>query len=117
MGSSQGIARFDAMGSVTSSITSTGSIEVVLQRLDDCLKDMIPTYIKMDVEGAENDALKGGAQVIKKHHPKLAICVYHTQDHIWEIPLEVNNLNPHHRLYLRRYDDEFGDVVCYSVPK
>jgi FkbM family methyltransferase len=116
LGSSQGIARFDAMGSVSSSITSTGSIEVVLQRLDDCLKDMIPTYIKMDIEGAEIDALKGGAQVIKEHHPKLAVCVYHTQDHIWEIPLEMNNLNPHHRLYLRRYDDEFGDVVCYSVP-
>lgn len=116
LGSSQGIVRFDAIGSVASRITSTGSIEVVLQRLDDCLNGIIPTYIKMDIEGFEIDALKGGAQVIKKHHPKLAICVYHTQDHIWEIPLEVNNLNPHHRLYLRRYDDEFGDVVCYSVP-
>ena len=51
LGLSQGIVRFDAIASVTSRITSTRSIEVVLQRLDDCLNGMIPTYIKMDIEG------------------------------------------------------------------
>jgi FkbM family methyltransferase len=117
LGSVQGVARFEAMGSVSSSITTGGSIEVSLQRLDDSLQDVVPTYIKIDIEGAEVDALKGGEGVIQHYHPKLAVCVYHTQDHLWQIPLEIKRLNPDSSFYLRRYDHEFGDVVCYSLPR
>ena len=117
LGSTRGVVRFEAMGSVSSSITADGSIEVSLQRLDDSLRNAVPTYIKMDIEGAEIDALNGGEGVIQQHHPKLAACVYHTQDHLWQIPLEMKRLNPNSSFYLRRYDDEFGDVVCYSIPK
>jgi FkbM family methyltransferase len=116
LGSTAGIVRFAAMGSVSSSITADGSIEVALKRLDDTLQDAAPTYIKMDIEGAEIETLRGGQRAIQTFHPKLAACVYHLQDHLWQIPLEMKRLNPDAALYLRRYDDEFGDVVCYSVP-
>lgn len=117
LGSTEGIVRFDAMGSVSSCITAGGSIEVPLKRLDDTLQDIAPTYIKMDIEGAEIEALRGGERAIQRHHPKLAACVYHVQEHLWQIPLEMKRLNPESAFYLRRYDDEFGDVVCYSIPR
>jgi FkbM family methyltransferase len=115
LGASPGIVRFEAMGSISSSILASGSIEVQRNTLDETLKGIAPTYVKMDIEGAELDALQGGVQTIQEHHPKLAVCVYHTQAHLWEIPLRIKELNPLYRLYLRRYDDEFGDVVCYAV--
>jgi FkbM family methyltransferase len=34
-------------------------------------------FIKMDIEGAEIQAVEGGLPVLMKHHPKLAITTYH----------------------------------------
>ena len=36
--------------------------------------------IKLDIEGAERDALKGGLKSIRQYRPVLAICAYHKQD-------------------------------------
>jgi len=116
LGSARGTVRFDAMGSVSSAITQDGKIEVLLETLDLTLEALAPTYIKMDIEGSEMEALEGGRKIIEKYHPRLACCVYHKQDHLWEIPLKMKELNPDYPLYLRRYDDEFWDVVCYSAP-
>jgi hypothetical protein len=35
-------------------------------------------FIKMDIEGAEPNALRGGAATLGKHKPRMAICAYHT---------------------------------------
>ena len=45
----------------------------------------------MDIEGAELDALNGAKATIRKHLPKLAVCLYHVQEHLWEIPLKIND--------------------------
>jgi len=37
-------------------------------------------FIKMDIEGAELNALKGAHQTIVKHHPRMAIATEHTDD-------------------------------------
>jgi FkbM family methyltransferase len=36
-----------------------------------------PTFIKMDLEGSEYQALAGGAGLLRQHHPKLGITTYH----------------------------------------
>ncbi len=58
-------------------------------------------YIKMDVEGAELDALKGAEECIKKYRPYLAICVYHRKNDLIDIPLFINSLNCKYKYYLR----------------
>jgi len=109
--------RFDAMGTVASSISQTGTLEVECVPLDEMLADCVPTYIKMDIEGAEPAALVGGRTIIRETSPVLAICVYHQQDHLWKLPLLMQSLLPErYHFFLRRYDDEFGDLVCYAVP-
>ena len=110
--------RFEALGSVSSSVSGSGSLEVECVSLDEVLDGCVPTYIKMDIEGAEPDALKGARGIIDSHLPVLAICVYHRQDHLWSLPLLINSLSHcRYRFFLRRYVDEFGDVVCYAVPE
>lgn len=68
--------------------------------LDDDLPDGF-TFLKMDIEGAEYDALKGAERTIRKLHPKLAVCVYHGYDDLWRLPILIDNYNPDYKFYLR----------------
>ena len=68
--------------------------------LDQDLDD-IPTLLKMDIEGAEQDALLGCQKTICKHHPGLAICVYHGYEDIWKIPFMISCMYSDYHFYLR----------------
>jgi hypothetical protein len=74
------------------------------------------TMIKMDIEGAEYDALLGARQTIQRDRPILAICVYHTQNDIWRIPLLIRELVPNYVLYLRAYEGDGFQTVVFAVP-
>ena len=108
--------RFVAAGSVGSRIDEAGTVEVECAPLDEILAGRAPSYVKMDIEGAEPQALAGARQTILRHHPALAVCVYHRQEHLWQIPLYLSDLWDGYRFFLRRHGDEFGDVVCYALP-
>ena len=116
VGTKTGIVRFNATGSAASSV-GTGTFEVESTPLDEILRGKKPTYIKMDIEGAETDALLGGRNVIAENLPILAICVYHKQEHLWQIPLLLHSISEQYRLFLRRYSDECWELVCYAIPK
>lgn len=73
---------------------------VDIVRIDDDVEET-PTFIKMDIEGAEQDALKGCENTIRKHHPKLAICIYHGYEDIWKIPSIIYEMNPDYKFYIR----------------
>lgn len=70
----------------------------------------------MDVEGAEGDTLSGARRLVEKYSPLLEVCVYHTQDHLWALPLLVHEMNPAYSYHLRPHKNELFDLVCYAVP-
>jgi FkbM family methyltransferase len=109
--------RFTATGNMGAAISASGDVEIDCVALDKALAGRRPSYLKMDIEGAEPDALSGAAHIIGAHAPVLAICVYHRQDHIWRIPLLIRALHQDYRFYLRRYQEECWDVVCYAIPR
>lgn len=74
-----------------------------------------PTYIKMDVEGAEYQALLGAKNTISAYKPKLAISVYHEPEDIWELPVLIHKLNCEYRFYLRHYSFFEVETVLYAV--
>ncbi len=92
------------------------AVDVACLPLDELFADRRVTIIKMDIEGAEFDALVGGREIIQRDSPVLAICVYHTQNDIWRIPLLMQSLNPAYKLYLRTYDGDGFQSVVYAVP-
>jgi FkbM family methyltransferase len=100
-----------------SRISSNGTCDVQSIRLDDVLKGIVPTYMKFDIEGSEPDALEGGRETITRHRPKMAVCVYHLPDHLWSIPLLLNELLPDSQFTLRTYCADGFDCVCYCAPR
>ncbi|ONM45788.1 hypothetical protein BXT89_00375 [Halopseudomonas pachastrellae] len=76
-----------------------------------------PTFIKIDIEGFEPQCLAGGRRVISECHPVIAVCVYHEQDHLWSIPLQLHEYYPHYHFSLCPHLAEGWDLVLYAVPK
>ena len=116
VGSKHEVVTFNATGTAGSSI-GEGSYQVQCAPLDELLEGINPTFIKMDIEGAEPDALLGAGQIIEKNTPVLAICLYHAQEHLWQIPLFIHSICDKYDFFLRRYSDECWELVCYAVPK
>lgn len=97
-----------------SKISNEGDIAVDVIKLDDFFKTHEePTFIKMDIEGAELAALRGCADTIREYKPKLAICVYHKPEDIFEIPEYILSLNPDYKMWLRHYTNLINETVLY----
>ena len=96
--------------------SSDDGIPIESRRLDSLPWQFEPTYIKMDIEGSEPFALAGGAELLKREMPVLAICLYHRTEHLWQIPNLIHSLAPGYSLYLRRYAEDCWEQVCYAVP-
>lgn len=109
--------RFVAGDGVASRISSAGTCEIESVTLDEALDGLAPTYIKFDIEGSEPDALEGGRKTVTRHRPKMAVCIYHAPDHLWSIPLQLNELLPNSRFTLRTYYADGFDCVCYCIPR
>jgi len=104
--------------SPVSTISDNGESLTQCVRIDDALYGFEPTFIKMDIEGAEFEALKGAKRTIMDNKPDLAICVYHAANHIWDIPLFINSINPNYKFYLRTHGHFGIETVLYAtIPK
>lgn len=90
--------------------------EVDCVRLDDWFEQnqVVPTYIKMDIEGEELHALMGCAKTIKKLKPKLAICLYHKNEDMWNIPLYIHSLVPEYKFYCKKNNNDW-EFVLYAT--
>ncbi|MBQ2973915.1 MAG: FkbM family methyltransferase [Clostridia bacterium] len=61
------------------------------------------TYIKMDVEGTENEAIEGAEITLKEQKPKLNIALYHRSNDIFDLPLKIAQINPDYKFHIRRH--------------
>jgi len=114
-----GTVTFSATGLPSASVVAADGVVIDSIALDDLqseFSDQAPTFLKMDIEGAELDAFKGGARFIQTFKPMMAIAAYHRQDHLWQIPLAVTNIWPEYKCYIRPHNEEGWDLIFYAVP-
>ncbi|MFT4518054.1 MAG: FkbM family methyltransferase [Halioglobus sp.] len=102
---------------VTSTRSDDSSVEVETLCIDDLaqrenLKSV--DFIKMDVEGAEFEALKGAEMVIRRDTPKLAISIYHNLHDFWTIPQWIDSLNLGYRFYIRHFTIHAEETVLFA---
>jgi FkbM family methyltransferase len=103
------------MQSTFINVINTASDSGKTVRLSDIIKNKKVTFIKMDIEGSEPRALSGAEEIIKKQKPKLAICVYHKPEHLWEIPLYLKEIVPEYKIFFRHHTPLEYETVCYAV--
>jgi FkbM family methyltransferase len=111
---------FVSNGDVSSSLQEYGNDIVEVTKIDTVVGEEKVAFIKMDVEGAELEALKGAKNVIERDMPILTISAYHKQeDLITLIPYihKLCNKNEKYQLYLRHHSVVQSELVIYAIPE
>jgi len=86
---------------------------LTVRKLDDYLGQDGLTFLKADVEGYEMPLLLGASGSIRKHRPKLAICIYHRITDLIEIPLLLRELVPEYKMAVRHHSFGQDESVLY----
>ena len=115
--SSETELRFNTNLSASSKLSESGDGTVPVTSMDTFFADLFekPTLIKLDIEGAEKEALLGAKNIIKSVKPKLAICAYHKPEDIYELPRLLAGYGVDYKFALRHYSDTLLDTVLYAV--
>ncbi len=96
----------------------TAGESIALTSIDNILKGKKASFIKMDVEGAELNALRGAELTIRNHAPVLAISVYHKPEDLLTIPQFVQSVSAGYKFYLRAHHPELAfELVLYAIPE
>lgn len=112
-----GILSFESSHDQAAAFVAGGSDKVEVIAIDAVPECADATLIKLNIEGAEPEALLGARELLTERRPKLAIAVYHRPDHIWRIPLLIKEIVPEYEFSLRQHDDAVVETVLYaSVP-
>ncbi|MBD5462861.1 MAG: FkbM family methyltransferase [Lachnospiraceae bacterium] len=109
---------FAANGTANSHIAGeeeNNVVKVEVMSLDEMLNGRPVSFVKMDIEGAEYKALEGARDTIARYKPKLAICVYHKAEDIWELPRLILEMRSDYNLYFRHYSDSTTETVLYAL--
>jgi len=80
---------------------NSGTVQLPLTTIDHLVEDLHldrVDFIKMDIEGAERQAVAGAASTIRRFHPRMALCVYHLADDPVVIPHAVLAIDPGYRM-------------------
>ncbi len=73
-------------------------------------------FIKMDIEGAEMNALRGGGSIVKKHRPQLAISIYHSDSDFINIPIYLSQILENYTFRLGHYSYDRYETLLYAIP-
>ena len=110
------IANFSNLGKLSG--RKYKEITANVTTIDDFCKEnnVYPDLIKMDIEGSELPALKGGINVIKEMRPQLAISSYHSDSDFLNIPLYLYENLENYTFRLGHYSPSIDETVFYAVP-
>lgn len=108
------LLRFDMQNNSCSNINDEGTMIIEVDSIDNIIKEPV-TFIKMDIEGAEYQALLGAKNMITQYKPKLAIAVYHKPEDLWQLPYLIYEISPTYTFYLRHYSLDSNEIVLYAI--
>jgi len=88
---------------------------IEVDTIENVLNGRRVTYISMDIEGAEHNAILGAEQIIRKWKPKIAVCVYHKREDLFDLLLLLKSFVPQYKFYMRHYTDNQTETVLYAI--
>lgn len=81
-------------------LLKNGDIKIDVITLDEDINEPL-SIIKVDIEGAEKDAIRGAKGHIRADKPKLLISSYHLPEDIFEIPYLINSIREDYKFFMR----------------
>ena len=105
-------SRVGGLGSIASEMDKTDG-RVAFWALDDILPEGC-TFLKADIESYEYRMLLGARNMIKKFHPRMAICIYHNMIDLYSIPQVIYDIDPGYRLAVRHHSYGYEETVLYA---
>lgn len=106
---------FKTDGMRSSLIDGKGDMAVDVTAIDLCEECRDATFIKMDIEGAEYNALIGAKNTILCNKPKLAICIYHSNEDMLRLIRLVKEMVPEYRIFVRQHTNALSETVMYAI--
>lgn len=95
--------------------SSGETIETVT--IDELAYQYKPTFLKVNIEGADVDAIKGAQRVISEFAPIIAVQGHHKVEHLWEIVEVIQGFNKKdYHFFLRNYGG-ISEYTFYAIPK
>lgn len=94
------------------------SRKILTTKIDDTVNQLaLPNvdFIKMDIEGAELNALLGAKKTITENKPKLAICLYHSPKDFYEIPALIHSWGLGYKFFINHHYMNQWETVLYAV--
>ncbi len=110
------ILTFSAGQGESGNISSDGDIHIAAASLDEILPSLKVDLLKLDIEGAEMEALNGAARCIQSSQPIITLSLYHKPQDLWALTLHLKKLCPKHKLFIRQHYFNSFDSVLYAVP-
>ena len=103
---------FDENAGSASTVSELGT-SVIKAVTIDSITQYSATFIKMDLEGWELNALKGAKGTISQNKPKLAIAVYHSSYDYLKLYNFIKEINPDYKVYLRHYTEGWSETIMF----
>jgi FkbM family methyltransferase len=75
------------------------------------------SLIKMDIEGAEQNALLGAIETIKRFKPNLAISIYHNLNDYSEIAQWIEDIKLEYEFYVKHFTIHLEETVLFASVK
>lgn len=116
MSNKNGTANFlsDNNGMYSKIVDYATADSISLVKIDDVQECNDATFIKMDIEGSELQALQGAEKTIVKNKPKLAISIYHSNEDMLRIAEYIHELVPEYKIYMRAHNMGIAENVLYA---
>jgi FkbM family methyltransferase len=74
-------------------------------------------FIKLDIEGAEFEALRGAEKVLRTFRPKLAVSLYHNLDDFVRIPSFLASLDLGYEFFLDHFTIHAEETILFARPR
>jgi len=112
-----GFIGFNSHGSSSKIINDNTSDLISTVTIDTVFAHNPPNFIKMDIEGAEKEAIIGAEKTIKDYHPNMSISLYHKPQDLWELPKLIHSIYPNYEFRIRLHGFGGTELILYCIPR